>query len=111
MITLQVRLYASLRKYQPGLGHGESLQVQLPEGSRIADLLDRLGVPKNETKQVFVNGRLQVSDYVLKDGEEVGIFPPIAGGKGSPLTHALPSLPTLERGTPQWSPGAGPRPA
>jgi len=83
VITLRARLYASLRKYQPGLGHGESLQVELPDGSRVADLLDKLGVPKNETKQVFVNGRLQLSDYVLKDGEEVGIFPPIAGGRAA----------------------------
>ena len=88
MITVKTRLYASLRRYQPGLGHGEALEVELPEGSRIADLLERLGVPKNETKQVFVSGRIQLSDYVLEDGEEIGIFPPIAGGKGDPLTRA-----------------------
>lgn len=85
-----------MRRYQPDLGHGESLQVELAEGSRIADLLERLGVPKNETKQVFVNGRIQLSDYVLKDGEEVGIFPPIAGGKGSPLTHTSQTSSTVD---------------
>jgi len=80
MITVQARLFASLRKYQPGLGHGESVSVELRDGSRVADLLERLGIPENETKQVFVNGLVRPSDYELKDGEEVGIFPPIAGG-------------------------------
>jgi molybdopterin converting factor small subunit len=88
VITVRARLYASLRRYQPSLGHGEALEVELQEGSRIADLLEKLGVPKNETKQVFVSGRVQLSDYVLEDGEEVGIFPPIAGGNGLPLRRA-----------------------
>lgn len=105
VITLRARLYASLRRYQPGVGHGEAIEVQLPEGSKVADLLDKLGIPENETKQVFVNGRLQLSDYVLQDGEEVGIFPPIAGGRDGPLTRVSPSLSTF------GSAGAGPYPA
>ena len=80
MIAVRARLYASLRKYQPGLGHGESVSVELREGSRVSDLLERLGIPETETKQVFVNGVVRPLDHELKDGEEVGIFPPIAGG-------------------------------
>ena len=80
MITVQARLYATLRKYQSSLGAGEVMAVELPDGSKVTDLLEKLGVPQNETKQVFVNGRHQLSGYVLKDGEQVGIFPPIAGG-------------------------------
>lgn len=80
MITVQARLYATLRKYQPHLAPGEPLAVELPEGSTLSDLLAKLGVPENETKQVFVNGRQKPLDYVVKDGDEAGIFPPIAGG-------------------------------
>lgn len=80
VITVQARLYATLRKYQPQLAPGESLAVELPNGSTLSDLLARLSVPESETKQVFVNARQRPMDYVLKDGEEAGIFPPIAGG-------------------------------
>ena len=80
MITVQARLYATLRKYRPGLGHGEAVSVEMPDGSRVIDLLDKLGVPRDETKQVFIAGRQKPFDYVLQEGEEVGIFPPIAGG-------------------------------
>jgi len=80
LITVQARLYATLRRYRPGVGSGEPIQVELSEGSRVADLLEALGIPQNETKQVFVDGRLRLSDYVLKDGEQLGVFPPIAGG-------------------------------
>ena len=80
IIEVQARLYATLRKYQPGLGHGEAIRVGLPRGSRVDDLLKKLGVPEDETKQVFVDGRQRPFDYLLQGGEEVGIFPPIAGG-------------------------------
>ena len=80
MITVQARLYATLRRYQTGLGHGEAINVELPDGSRVIDLLDRLGVPREETKQVFIAGRQKPFDHVLQEGEDVGIFPPIAGG-------------------------------
>jgi len=44
------------------------------------DLLERLKVPKQEAKILFVNNRSQSIDYVLQDGDRVGIFPQVAGG-------------------------------
>jgi len=39
-----------------------------------------LQIPTEETRIMFVNGIIQESDYRLKDGDEVGLFPPIGGG-------------------------------
>ncbi|MBC8449604.1 MAG: MoaD/ThiS family protein [Chloroflexi bacterium] len=80
MITAEVRLYATLRKYSPETGVGEPVVLQMPEGSRLADLLVRLGVPKSEVKTSFVNNRHQDDDYRLRDGDRVAFFPPVAGG-------------------------------
>jgi len=80
LIQVQVRLYATLRKYRPELGHGQSLTVNLPEGSSIGDLLREVGIPEGEMKQAFVNGIIQGNDYFLADGDSLGVFPPIAGG-------------------------------
>lgn len=80
MITIEVRLYATLRKYVPGQGIGEALRLSLAEGSRLADLLAHLGVPAGELKTAFVNNRRQEGDYRLQDGDRVALFPPVAGG-------------------------------
>jgi len=80
MIEVEVRLYATLRKYSPEAGSGGPLILQMPEGDRLADLLVRLGVPKGEVKTAFVNNRRQDEDYQLRDGDRVAFFPPVAGG-------------------------------
>jgi len=80
MIEVEVRLYATLRKYSPETGVGEPVILQMPEGASLADLLVRLGVPKSEMKTAFVNNRQQDEDYPLCDGDRVAFFSPIAGG-------------------------------
>jgi molybdopterin synthase sulfur carrier subunit len=81
MIQVTVRLYAMLRRFEPqGLGLGQGFPVELPEGSRLSDLMAALRMPAGEIKQIFVKSRRQENDYVLADGEEVAMFPPIGGG-------------------------------
>ncbi len=80
MITVHVKLFATLRQYRPGLGVGEALPVDLPEGATINDLIQQLGLPRDEVKVVFVNALFREPDHVLADGDELGIFPPVGGG-------------------------------
>lgn len=82
MPLVRVRLYASLREYAPEGFRSEGFTVQLPPASTVADLYARLGLPEEQVKQAFVNGRRAEPDRVLEDGDEVGVFPPIAGGSG-----------------------------
>ena len=80
MITVHVKLFATLRHYRPGLGLGEAFPVELPEGATVADLVRQLGLPEEEVKIVFVNALFRDPDHVLADGDELGIFPPVGGG-------------------------------
>ena len=80
MIAVEVRLFASLRKYQPNLGIGEALIVTLDDGTKLGNLFDELKIPREEIKAVFVNGRWEEEDYPLRDRDRIGIFPPIGGG-------------------------------
>lgn len=80
MSRVEVRLYATLRRYTPETGIGEPVILQVPEGTRLPDLLVRLGVPKSEVKTAFVNNRQQDEDYQLRDGDRVALFSPVAGG-------------------------------
>jgi len=79
-IQVQVRLYATLRRYQPQVRLGRARIVSLPEGTTVEQLIATLGIPADTVKTVFVGGKIVESDQVLQDGDEVGIFPPIAGG-------------------------------
>jgi molybdopterin converting factor small subunit len=67
-------------RYPQGIHAGTRLDVKLPEGSTLADLLDHLELPREKVRVIFCNGRAQQLDYRLVHGDEVGIFPPIGGG-------------------------------
>ena len=79
-IKVKVRAYAMLRSHLPGLPLGSSALIETQQGCSAGDLLDRLGIPRTQTKSLFVNGLKQDFGYVLKDGDELAVFPPIAGG-------------------------------
>ena len=79
MIKVEVRLYATLRKYHKA-GTDEAVILQMPEGASLTALLARLGVPKEEARIISVNYRQQANDYLLQDGDRVAIFPPVGGG-------------------------------
>jgi molybdopterin synthase sulfur carrier subunit len=80
MITVHVKLFATLRRYREGLKIGEAFPVELPDGATTGHLIGQLGLPEEEVKMVFVNGRVYDRDRVLSNGDELGIFPPVGGG-------------------------------
>jgi molybdopterin synthase sulfur carrier subunit len=80
MITVHVKLFATLRRVCPDLSLGQSFRVALPEGATVADLIDELGLPEEEIKLVFVNATYRELDHILSAGDEIGIFPPVGGG-------------------------------
>lgn len=80
MIAVEVRLYATLRKYHPDSGIGEPISVQMEDNTTLGDLFGILMIPREEIKAVFVNGKWQEDSHFLGDGDRIGIFPPIGGG-------------------------------
>ncbi len=80
MITVQVKLFATLRRQFPDLDIGEAMAVEVPEGTTVGELLQELELPAEQVKVVFVNNTIRKEDYELKDGDEVGVFPPVGGG-------------------------------
>jgi molybdopterin synthase sulfur carrier subunit len=92
-MKVYVRLYATLvesvsrqflTQYPQGIRAGSRLEVELPKGSTLADLMTHLALPIEQVKVSFVNARQQNLDYHLEPGDEVGIFPPIGGGSWKP---------------------------
>jgi molybdopterin converting factor small subunit len=79
-IKVQVKLFATLRRYYPELELGERMRVELPPGATVEQLIDHLALPREQVKIVFVNGLVKENEHKLEPGDEVGIFPPVGGG-------------------------------
>ena len=80
VITVHAKLFATLRRHYPHLGIGEPMPVDLPAGATVDDLIERLGLPADQVKIVFVNNVIQGHDHPLAEGDQVGVFPPVGGG-------------------------------
>lgn len=80
MSEIRVKLFATLARYWPEAGHGRPFTLPLVAGQDVRSLVAPLGLPAEAVRHVFVNGRRASLEYVLQDGDEIAIFPPLAGG-------------------------------
>ena len=97
-MKVQVELYATLSKFLPPGAEGRKAVLELPEGTTVGDLLNRLGISAEMAALLLVNGTHQSPDTALKDGEVVAIFPPLAGGSPAawpPVAGGCPPPPEL----------------
>jgi sulfur-carrier protein len=80
-MKVELNLFASLARYAPDKtgSHGH-LILDAAEGTTIMELLKRLELPLEKIKMIFLNGLHATGDEVLKEGDRVGVFPPVAGG-------------------------------
>lgn len=78
-MRIQVKLYSRFRDRLPPEARGRAA-LELPEGSTVADLLAHLGI-EGRIEWLSVN-EVHEPDVgrTLHDGDEVSIFPPVAGG-------------------------------
>ena len=77
MTQISVNTYADLREFTGGAA---SVVVDIEPGQRVADILIRLGIPRERTKIIFVNNRAAGLSHTLEGGERLGVFPAIGGG-------------------------------
>ena len=79
-MRIRVKLFAALAHYFKNSTAGTPFEVDISDSATLADLVNQLKLPHEEVKVFFVNGRARPLDWTLEPGDEVGIFPLIAGG-------------------------------
>jgi molybdopterin converting factor small subunit len=79
-MRVTVKLFATLVRFREGSRAGGPFEVELPDGSAVKDLIGLLKIPPEETHVVFINNIIEEHDSKLKDGDVVGLFPPVGGG-------------------------------
>jgi molybdopterin converting factor small subunit len=77
MPQITVNVYANLREYTGG---ASSVDLEVEPGQTVGDLVDRLGIPRDKTKIIFVNNKSAKFDDPLEGEERIDLFSAIGGG-------------------------------
>ena len=79
-MKIEIHLFASLAKFLPEDAKNKSCIMEFPDHSAVCDLIKELRLPEESVKLIFLNGIHADKTSKLKDGDRVGIFPPVGGG-------------------------------
>ncbi len=79
-MEIEVKLFATLRDYLPKGSSRFSCEMEVNGQTRIQDILSELKIPDDIPKIILVNGIHGKLEQVLKEGDILSIFPPVAGG-------------------------------
>ncbi len=78
------KLFASLTDLLPPERDGNRIELDLDDGTTIADVIARFQVPERSAHLVLVNGlfipREARASRRLAEHDELAVWPPIAGG-------------------------------
>lgn len=85
MARIRLKLFASLQDYLPLEARAtNTLDLDVAAGTTPQDLIERFALPQKSCKLVLVDGAYVMPEEratrVLKEGETLAIWPPIAGG-------------------------------
>ena len=80
-MQIELRLFATLRKKLPPGSPRGRCALDLSDEVTIGDVLDRMEIPRASAQIILVNGEHD-RDFgrMLRDGDVVSVFPPVAGG-------------------------------
>jgi sulfur carrier protein ThiS len=79
-MKLRVKLHGTLCRRFPDYEPGESMEVEIPEGGTVKDLLDILKITEEMRPVVVLEGRVLDRNDRMSFGSCVSIFQPIHGG-------------------------------
>ena len=80
IMKVRLLLFGVLRDLLPDKSDDRSSLMDLPEGFKVKDVLERLSLPADLPKIIFLNGAKVGEEEGLTDGDRLSIFPPMVGG-------------------------------
>ena len=83
-MNVRLKLFASLADFLPNGAKQNEVMLDVADGQSVGALLDQHNVPRDACHLLLINGRFsppaEADDVVLKEGDTVAVWPPVAGG-------------------------------
>lgn len=79
-MRIEVNLYATLKRYMENETGSKPAVIDFEDGTCVLDVIQKLKIPADLVKLIFINGVHAKVDTILKDGDRLGLFPPVGGG-------------------------------
>jgi molybdopterin converting factor small subunit len=79
-MNVQIKLFATFRRYLPPGTQGSAVEVEVPAGTPVSQVLSQFEIPDQESFVILVNGRGADPEQVLNEGDAIAVFPAMAGG-------------------------------
>ncbi len=79
-MKVEVQLFATLAAYLPAGAGGDSVTLDVRDGTTITELVRLLGIPDDVECLMVVNGHDAPPEHRLTNGDVLSMFPPLAGG-------------------------------
>ncbi|MGB5831626.1 MAG: MoaD/ThiS family protein [Thiohalocapsa sp.] len=83
-MQITFKLFASLGDYLPADARANQVSLDIAESETVQQILDRYQLPDRLTHLVLINGvfipREERPSRSLSDGDQLAVWPPIAGG-------------------------------
>ncbi len=72
---IKIRFYEELNDFLPAEKRKIRFEVNLPGRVSIKDFIESLGVPHTEIDLILVNGSSVNFNYILKEGDDISVYP------------------------------------
>jgi sulfur carrier protein ThiS len=79
-MKVRVKLYGTLSQGFPGYQHSQGMEVEIPDGATVKDLLALLGLPESRGGVVIAQGHVLQEGAQLPPGVPVNVMQAIGGG-------------------------------
>jgi len=82
MISISVKIHHGFKPFLPaGLKTGKPFEVSIENHTAVGDLLrDKVKLPSDIPKMILINGLHSKEQQTLKEGDNISLFMPMAGG-------------------------------
>jgi molybdopterin converting factor small subunit len=79
-MRVKLRLFATYREYIPPGNDGNTIEVEVPTGTRVVDIMSMYNIPVGQESVILLNGVSPHLDENVNDGDIISAFPAMAGG-------------------------------
>ena len=79
-MNVRVKLYGTLSQGFPGYQPSQGIEVEIPDGATVKDLLALLEISESQRAVVIVEGRILKADDEIRPGVPVSVLQAIHGG-------------------------------